>query len=474
MGSATFEIGDILGTQRRTKAKRLPQGGAMYCRIESVRQENQKKVATFQFQATFDGRRPSLRTKVKRMPPDTIFQISKNYSNNWVRVYRSSPVKDDSRYLIWDAFEMDLTDICNGDLDMPLRPRIVQKRGKNIKVIAECETTLRNILKTQQDKSSIRSFPLVQKLGKVGSAPIGVLEVKLASLRDVEAKKEIQVDSLVGEDDNDEYDNDDDYDEIGSDNPWEIDIASIPKPTVAPTTFQDYLEDGLKFDFCIGIDFTSSNGDPRIPGTLHDQSSKILNDYEECIMGIGSAIAKYSEQCTVWGFGAKFAGQTRHLFQLGNEKTVHGGVDGILEAYKSIFESDLIMSGPTLFDQVIQAAAARANKHKQAGRDPLRYCVLLILTDGVTKDIEETKRKLNVYISVPLSVIFVGIGRSDFSIMYALIQGQKGDLQRKNTTFVEFRQHQHDPMSLGLAALEELPNQLVEYMSQENIQPRQR
>ena len=68
--------------------------------------------------------------------------------------------------------------------------------------------------------------------------------MKLASLRDVEAKKEIQVDSLVGEDDNDGYDDDDDYDEIGSDNPWEIDIASIPKPTVAPTTFQDYLEEG--------------------------------------------------------------------------------------------------------------------------------------------------------------------------------------------------------------------------------------
>ena len=104
----------------------------------------------------------------------------------------------------------------------------------------------------------------------------------------------------------------------------------------------------------------------------------------------------------------------------------------------------------------------------------MRYCVLLILTDGIAQEIEETRRKLNVYTSVPLSVIFVGIGRSDFSIMYALIQGQKGDLQRKNTTFVEFRQHQHDPMSLGLAALEELPNQLLEYMSQENIQPRQR
>ena len=101
----------------------------------------------------------------------------------------------------------------------------------------------------------------------------------------------------------------------------------------------------------------------------------------------------------------------------------------------------------------------------------MRYCVLLILTDGIAQEIEETRRKLNVYTSVPLSVIFVGIGRSDFSIMYDLIQGEGDAAQRKNVTFVEFRQNQHDPKVLGLAALKELPNQLVEYMSQENIQP---
>lgn len=54
----------------------------------------------------------------------------------------------------------------------------------------------------------------------------------------------------------------------------------------------------------------------------------------------------------MWGFGAKFGGVTRHLFQLGNAETVHGSVEGILDAYKGIFQSDLIMSGPTMFDQV--------------------------------------------------------------------------------------------------------------------------
>lgn len=187
-----------------------------------------------------------------------------------------------------------------------------------------------------------------------------------------------------------------------------------------------------------------------------------MNDYEETIVAIGNAVSVYSDQDnSVWGFGAKFNGEVRHVFQCGPNAQVQG-VDGILEAYKSIFRSDLTMSGPTLFDQVIQTAAARAHKHKQEGRK--RYCVLLIITDGISQNMEETKRKLQVYMSVPLSVVFVGVGRSDFKTMHELSL-------YSNTTVVEFRQHQHDPNSLGKAALKEIPNQLVRYMTENGIQP---
>jgi hypothetical protein len=211
-----------------------------------------------------------------------------------------------------------------------------------------------------------------------------------------------------------------------------------------------------------------SIGDPRIPSTLHAQSSSTLNDYEETIVAIGNAIAVYSDQFAVWGFGAKFDGVTRHLFQCGPDAQVQG-VEGILRAYKSIFESDLTMSGPTLFDQVIQAAAVRA-KHYHERKNPQRYCILFIITDGSTQQIEETKRKLSVYSSVPLSVIFVGVGRAEYKSMYELCDSDAGTT-RCTTTFVEFRQHQHHPTSLGRAALAQIPNQLVEYMIQNGIRP---
>lgn len=97
----------------------------------------------------------------------------------------------------------------------------------------------------------------------------------------------------------------------------------------------------------------------------------------------------------------------------------------------------------------------------------LSYYVLLIITDGIMDNFEETKEKLAVYSAVPLSIVFVGVGRTDFSRMYALCESPTSN--RKNTTFVEFRQHQHDPRSLAQAALHDIPKQLSEYMAANGV-----
>ena len=80
---------------------------------------------------------------------------------------------------------------------------------------------------------------------------------------------------------------------------------------------------------------------------------------------------------------------------------------------------------------------------------------------------EETKEKLAVYGEVPLSVIFVGVGRADFALMYSLCDPAMS--RRRNTTFVEFRKHDHDPRSLAQTALHDLPKQIADYLIQNNI-----
>lgn len=164
--------------------------------------------------------------------------------------------------------------------------------------------------------------------------------------------------------------------------PFNVDLRQLsvrfsPAQTVAATTLHDFIDKGGQLDFCVAIDFTSSNGSPLRPGTLHYQSDEVLNDYEETITSIGNAIDKYntSSECCVWGFGAKFGdGVVRHLFQCGQDQTVKG-VEGILNAYRSVFRSGgIYMSGPTVFVKAIQAAAVRARKYVSY---PLsQYCFL--------------------------------------------------------------------------------------------------
>lgn len=103
-------------------------------------------------------------------------------------------------------------------------------------------------------------------------------------------------------------------------------------------------------------------GDPRKPGTLHylhKDGSK--NDYEKAISAIVGILQKYDtdQSFPVWGFGAKYGGVVRHCFQCGPTEEVHG-VEGVINAYHQVFQSGLVMSGPTVFTEVIETAAARA------------------------------------------------------------------------------------------------------------------
>lgn len=138
--------------------------------------------------------------------------------------------------------------------------------------------------------------------------------------------------------------------------------ASAPPAASGSPTFVDYISGGCQLNLCVAVDFTGSNGDPRKPGTLHYiHPDGSLNDYEKAIQAIGRILAKYDydQKFPVLGFGAKYGGIVRHCFQAGATAEVDG-VDGIIQAYRSVFRTGLIMSGPTVFTEVMQTAAAHA------------------------------------------------------------------------------------------------------------------
>jgi hypothetical protein len=235
--------------------------------------------------------------------------------------------------------------------------------------------------------------------------------------------------------------------------------------------FLDYIAGGCELPVVVAIDFTGSNGDPRQPGTLHYMDPNgAKNDYQKAISSIMEILAKYDhdQQFPVVGFGAKYKGVVKHCFQIGGKPECHG-IPEVLQAYREVFRTGLVMSSPTDFNQVIEFAALRATdnleKAKAAGK--LAYTVLLIVTDGAVSDADATVRCLEkISEFAPLSIVIVAVGSADFSDMKFL-----DDRPNDRVQFVEFNKHSHNPVDLTSETLKEIPEQMVKYFQSHGIPP---
>uniref|UniRef100_A0A1D1YRQ4 Protein BONZAI 3 n=1 Tax=Anthurium amnicola TaxID=1678845 RepID=A0A1D1YRQ4_9ARAE len=185
-------------------------------------------------------------------------------------------------------------------------------------------------------------------------------------------------------------------------------------------SFVDYISSGFELNFMVAVDFTASNGDPRLPNSLHyiDPSGR-LNAYQQAILEVGEVIQFYDtdRRFPAWGFGGKtIYGAVSHCFNLNGriDECEVEGVDGILSAYRSALHN-VSLAGPTLFGQVINKAAQIASSSLSFNKNT--YFVLLIITDGVVTDLQETMDSLVKASDLPLSILIVGVGGADFKEM---------------------------------------------------------
>ncbi|GJZ71739.1 BONZAI 1-like protein [Tanacetum coccineum] len=250
-------------------------------------------------------------------------------------------------------------------------------------------------------------------------------------------------------------------------------------------TFLDYFFGGCELNFMVAIDFTASNGNPRLPDSLHyiDYSGR-PNEYQKAIQEVGGVLQYYDhdEQFPSWGFGARpFDGPVSHCFSLnGNDANPSvAGIQGIMSAYESAL-SNVSLAGPTLFGPVITSAATIAAQSMAAKDD--KYYVLLIITDGVITDLQETKDALVKASDLPLSILIVGVGGADFKEM-EILDADKGEKLQSSTgrvasrdivQFVPFREVQGVEASVVQSLLAELPTQFLAYMRNNGIQPKEK
>jgi hypothetical protein len=508
MGSAVFEIGDVLGARGNTKAKKLRQGGTLFARVKEY-----KTTTDENFVIKLQGR-GLVNTERAWGVSNPFFEVSTRIqiagSLVWHPVLRSEIVQSNLNP-IWPECLIPVERLLgdSNDMDSPILVSLyhLSKKGR-CRPMGSFETSVKDIL--NEDISSPKSFTLMRKGKPRGE--IHVIEAMLggtdrlnnadacASLgqtahvtiqtyqrpsNDLHSSSTSQLPSPYAAHEN--IANDKVLDATSSltsnftddDSCTEISLGDLPPPITPPMmkpSFLDYISGSCELKLSIAIDFTGSNGDPRHPGTLHYvHPNGQLNDYEKAITAVGSIIAKYDSRKmhAVFGFGAKFEGEVRHCFQI-NDSLYLNGVDGVIDAYRSFFRRGITMSGPTVFTECIDYVAASARTEQEIAElsNSQAYQILLILTDGAVTDIQQTRRSLENARDAPLSVVIVGIGGADFSAMKFLDDFQESVAGGRDIcTFVEFSFFADNRSALSKATLSQIPKQLVDYFYGKGILP---
>lgn len=244
-------------------------------------------------------------------------------------------------------------------------------------------------------------------------------------------------------------------------------------------TFLDYIYKGMKLGLDIGIDFTGSNYAPDEPRSLHYCGNmEKRNPYERAILSCATIMANYDydKLFPVYGFGAIIKGQksASMCFNINfkNDPNIKY-VENILKEYRNCMDK-IYFSGPTYFAPIINKVVEEIKKQN----DIFEYHVLMILTDGIIEDMEETIEALVEGSFYPLSVIIIGIGEYDFKKMEQLdgdeipLISKKGvKRQRDLVQFVPFNKFEGDENKLSQEVLDEIPRQVIEFYTLNFIYP---
>ena len=371
---------------------------------------------------------------------DPFYEIYRNVDNaggdTWELQFRSEVVKDDLDPE-WEEQTLELSRLCGGDLDLPIRINVFDYESSGDHVpMGMVETTVNKLVEAHDEDN--RSMTLAAEGDEVGEMIVELAEVALPSDRD----------------------------------------ADLPAPASAVTydrkpSFVDYINGGCKLGVTVAIDYTGSNGNPMEPGTLHYLDPEGFNDYQKAISAIVGILSEYDDdqKFPTYGFGAKYDGEVNHCFQCGDEPEPEG-VAGVLDAYRAVFSSGLIMSKPTDFTQVIEMATARSQAMQDLAEENGKqaYTILLIISDGAVADPDATMEELERAVAAPLSSVIVGIGDEDFSDMQFLDDAPE-KFGRDMVQFVEFNKYFENSPALTSHTLHEIPEQLVSYFQSRGIDP---
>uniref|UniRef100_A0A8C7S5D0 Copine III n=1 Tax=Oncorhynchus mykiss TaxID=8022 RepID=A0A8C7S5D0_ONCMY len=358
---------------------------------------------------------------------DPYLEFYKQTETGWQLAHRTEVVKNNLNPT-WKPFRIPLQSLCGGDMDKHIKVECYDyDNDGSHDLIGIFETTMTRL----QEFECINSKKQQKKKGYKNS---GVVSVKLCQV-------------------------------------------------VKEYTFLDYIMGGCQINFTVGIDFTGSNGDPKSPQSLHYISPQGVNEYLSAIWSVGMVIQDYDsdKMFPAFGFGAQIppTWQVSHEFPLNFNPAnpFCAGIEGVVEAYR-VCLPQVKLYGPTNFSPIINHVARFAMQATQQ-KTASQYFVLLIITDGVITDLDQTRSAIVNASRLPMSIIIIGVGGADFTAM-EFLDGDDGRLRaptgetaaRDIVQFVPFRQFQNAPReALAQSVLAELPGQVVSYFSIHKLKP---
>ena len=239
--------------------------------------------------------------------------------------------------------------------------------------------------------------------------------------------------------------------------------------------FLDYLKGGIDMNLTIAIDYSESNGLPDNKNSLHYAYGENANDYEKAINSCGKILAFYDKNqlFPVYGFGGIPPNEkvSNDCFNINltdnpNIKTI----DEVIKIYKKSLLK-IKFKGPTKFSPIINKVMNDI-KFIIENKSINYYGILMILTDGIINDMEETLKLIVDCSFLPLSIIIIGIGNANFDNM-EILDGDEIPLtdfdkrvsKRDLVQFVQYEKfkEKNDKEELADVVLEEIPRQVEEY-----------
>jgi len=232
--------------------------------------------------------------------------------------------------------------------------------------------------------------------------------------------------------------------------------------------------------------YTPDRTNNRIsPQSLHaSYEDGSMNEYQKAIYCVCQILLNYDydQQSAMLGFGAipnypnlKSKTVSDCFPMTGSfEQQQALGLQGVMDIYSHALKN-VELSGPTHFAPIIRETMNVCEQNKLSNNDV--YTILLIVTSGKVNDFEETKDLIVKAAALPLSIIIVGVGNGDFTNMeildgdFGLVNSKGEKAKRDLVQFVPFKEY-NDMTSLAQGVLQEVPDQLVEYMAMVGKMPR--